>query len=283
MEEEKFYGTESDVMFKCLFGAQENEKITKDFLEFVTNEKIESITLDHKLELEKLSPKSKEVKTDLRAKDEKLRNYLLEMQNRTNQLLPKRFLSYLCRAYVADLKIADAYSMLKQTVLIIVMHEAFPQISKNSNYHTQWIFKEKETNEILSEDLQIHIIELPKYIQQKKKIKKVEPWIEFLINPLSEEVENMARSKEELREAVEMLKKLNADDEVRRIAEAEERERLDRNTELYLAKEEGLAEGKASGRAETKIEIAKQLLKADVKIDIIIQSTGLTKEEIEKL
>ena len=299
MDEEKFYGTENDVMFKCLFGAQENEKITKDFLEFVTNEKIESITLDHKLELEKLSPKSKEVKTDLRAKDEKLRNYLLEMQNRTNQLLPKRFLSYLCRAYVADLKIADKYSMLKQTVLIVIMNESFPQISKNSNYHTQWLFKEKNTNEVLSEDLQIHIIELPKYKNQKKKTNKMEPWIEFLIDPLSEGVKEMARSKEELREAVEMLKKLNADEEVRRIAEAEEMEKLDRNTEIYLAKEEGLAEGRASGlvegraegrvsgiaegKSEEKVIIVKRLLKIGIDKKTIINATNLSEDEIEKI
>lgn len=31
MSNKKFYGTESDVMFKCLFGAEENENITKDF------------------------------------------------------------------------------------------------------------------------------------------------------------------------------------------------------------------------------------------------------------
>ena len=132
-------------------------------------------------------------------------------------------------------------------------------------------------------------------MKQKKKTNNVEPWIEFLINPLSKEVENMARSKEELREAVEMLKKLNADDEVRKIAEAEERERLDRNTELYLAKEEGLTEGKsiglkegrasglAEGKAETKIEIAKQMLKSGEKLDLVMKYTGLSKEEIEKL
>ena len=44
--------------------------------------------------------------------------------------------------------------------------------------------------------LQIHIIELPKYKNQKKQNKKEEPWIEFLIDPLSREVEKMARSKE---------------------------------------------------------------------------------------
>ena len=38
-----------------------------------------------------------------------------------------------------------------------------------------------------------------------------------------------------------------------------------------------------SGKKEEKIEIAKQLLKNNVDIEIIINSTGLTKEEIEKL
>ena len=105
----------------------------------------------------------------------------------------------------------------------------------------------------------------------------------------------MARSKEELREAVEMLKKLNADEEVRRIAEAEEMEKLDRNTEIYLAKEEGftdgrnsgLAEGRVSGIAEGKLEekiiIAKKILEQKADIEFIQICTGLTKEEIENL
>ena len=92
-------------------------------------------------------------------------------------------------------------------------------------------------------------------------------------------------------EAVEMLKKLNADEEVRRIAEAEENERLDRNTEIYLAKEEGIAERRASGLAEgrifglseAKIEIAKQMIKSGESIELIMKYAGLSKEQIENL
>ena len=87
----------------------------------------------------------------------------------------------------------------------------------------------------------------------------------------------------QIREAVEMLKKLNADEEVRRIAEAEEMEKLDRNTEIYLAKEEGLAEGRASGLGEAKIEIAKQMLKSGESIELIMKYAGLSKEQIENL
>ena len=48
-------------------------------------------------------------------------------------------------------------------------------------------------------------------------------------------------------------------------------------------KAEGLAEGQAKGKAEGKTEIATNLLKKDYSIEEIVEITGLTKEEIEKL
>ena len=46
---------------------------------------------------------------------------------------------------------------------------------------------------------------------------------------------------------------------------------------------EGLAEGEASGRAEREIEMAKALKDKGVAIEIIAETSGLSKEEIEKL
>ena len=48
-------------------------------------------------------------------------------------------------------------------------------------------------------------------------------------------------------------------------------------------KEEGLREGFDLGKAERNVEIATNLLKSGVSIDIIMESTGLSKEEIEHL
>jgi len=45
----------------------------------------------------------------------------------------------------------------------------------------------------------------------------------------------------------------------------------------------GEIKGKAEGKAEGKIEIAKNLLHSGVDIDVIIKSTGLSNEEIQKL
>ena len=50
-----------------------------------------------------------------------------------------------------------------------------------------------------------------------------------------------------------------------------------------LGKADGLAEGEVRGEAKGKAEVAANLLKCGVSIDIIMKSTGLTKEDIEHL
>ena len=47
--------------------------------------------------------------------------------------------------------------------------------------------------------------------------------------------------------------------------------------------EDGTAEGEASGRAERELEMARALKDKGVDIDIIAETSGLTKEEIEQL
>ena len=49
------------------------------------------------------------------------------------------------------------------------------------------------------------------------------------------------------------------------------------------AKTEGRVEGRAEGRKENSIEIAKKMKSENEPIEKIINYTGLTKEEIEKL
>ena len=46
---------------------------------------------------------------------------------------------------------------------------------------------------------------------------------------------------------------------------------------------EGEAKGKAAGKNERNIEIAQNMLKKSMKIEDIIELTGLSQEEIEKL
>ena len=73
--------------------------------------------------------------------------------------------------------------------------------------------------------------------------------------------------------------------------ESKFRYQLQRNTELYVARNEGEAiglkkgrsEGLVEGAAQEKREIAKNLKHAGIPIAVIAENTGLTAEEIEKL
>ena len=102
-----------------------------------------------------------------------------------------------------------------------------------------------------------------------------------------------------IKESVDNLKRLNSDAAFVYGLTPEEDEMLVRNTRDELVrrealakglaegkaegKTEGLAEGKVEGKAEGKTEIATNLLKKDYSIEEIVEITGLTKEEIEKL
>ena len=90
----------------------------------------------------------------------------------------------------------------------------------------------------------------------------------------------MVRTKKELEEAVEQLKKLNADEEVRRIAMAEEWAEIDRISQLSEVLQEGEMQGMAKGKAEEKSKIAKKMLAQGIAIEIIETVTGLSKEQI---
>ena len=65
------------------------------------------------------------------------------------------------------------------------------------------------------------------------------------------------------------------------------RYQLQRNTELSVARTEGLEQGRTEGlvegAAQEKREIAKNFKHAGIPIDVIAENTGLTAEEIEKL
>jgi len=106
-----------------------------------------------------------------------------------------------------------------------------------------------------------------------------------------------------IKESVDNLKRLNSDAAFVYGLTPEEDEMLVRNTRDELVRRKALAEGEtkgmaigqakgltegkakglAEGKAEGKAEIAINLLKKSYPVDEIVEITGLTKEEIEKL
>ena len=95
------------------------------------------------------------------------------------------------------------------------------------------------------------------------------------------------RTDEELRKAVDLLKILNSDEEVRTIAEAEELAEIDRRSEINFAKQESFEKGEKSGekRGEKRgIElVAVNLLKQGIPIESIMKATNIDEKRLKKL
>ncbi len=78
---------------------------------------------------------------------------------------------------------------------------------------------------------------------------------------------------------MDKLKELSVDKELVDLVFRERLYEMDRKSELNQVKKDGKAEGKEI----EKIETVKRLLQAGRGIEIIVEATGLSKEEIEKI
>ena len=100
---------------------------------------------------------------------------------------------------------------------------------------------------------------------------------------MGEGVEEAMRTEEELRKAVDLLKILNSDEEVRTIAEAEVFAEIDRRSELNFARRESFEKGEKRGEKRTIEQIANKLLKNGMSIEDIIQATNIDEKILKKL
>ncbi len=128
-----------------------------------------------------------------------------------------------------------------------------------------------------------YIIELTKFKENKPRTGDLlEKWL-LVIGGDEEMMKKCKKEEGEIKEAIEQLEEMSVDEKEREIYEIRERNRLVYNTEMDEARRKGLEEGEKIGELKKSKEIAKRLLEKDVEIEIIEETTGLTKEEIEKL
>lgn len=96
---------------------------------------------------------------------------------------------------------------------------------------------------------------------------------------------------EDIRKAKEELDKISQDEHERWLAKMREKAIMDeialRKTGYNEGRAEGLRDGRKEGIVEGikegKVEIAKILLEKNMSVDEIVEITGLSKEEIEKI
>lgn len=273
----------NDYCFKRLFGNHGNEKITKDLLETILERKIEKIELDGNTILEKDISDDKVGVLDIKTKINENEICNIELQIVDQKNIEKRILYYWSKLYSTSIKKGENYRKLKKTIAIVIANFELDKLKEIPEYHTKWqIREEKYQKIILTNVLELHILELPKTVYDIKEESNINLlyWLKFIMNPEEiEEMEGMNKVREDTKEALEEAMtewdNINASEYDRMIAGLRVKHILDTNS-IY-------DDGREDGEKNKAIEIAKELLKKGFGIKEISEITKLEKEEIIEL
>ena len=283
MKNVKTLSPKLDVVFQALFGEVGNESITKGFLETILERKIDSIDLSKNPILRREFKDEKLGVLDIIAKLDENEICNIELQIVDKKNIIERILYYWSRLYSRQIKSGEDYKILQKAIVILITDFKIENLEE-LDYHSRWkIMEDKQGKKIiLTQKLEIDIIELPKIIGKEKEQDNLLDWLYFLENPKSERVTEKMKENENLKEAVKKLDNLSEDEKMQRIADLRQKAIMDEKAIYEKGLEVGIEKGIMEGSQKEKIEIAKKMLDLKIDKETIAEATGLTEQEIEK-
>lgn len=137
----------------------------------------------------------------------------------------------------------------------------------------------QKEEEIAADDLEMHFIEIPKFIKKDPEAKtKLEQWL-WLLAGREDKLEMARKENESIEKAMKIIEEMSLDEKEWELYRSRQMAIMDYNVGMSTSREEG----EKIGQRKKQIEIAKELLKFGMRIEDIQKITKLTKEEIEKL
>ncbi|HOL48069.1 MAG TPA: Rpn family recombination-promoting nuclease/putative transposase [bacterium] len=284
---EKFKGFKNDVIFKYVFGNEKKKEILISLLNAILDlkkeKKIKEVKILNPINIRKKIDDKLTI-LDIKAKDESEKQYNIEMQINPVPSYIERIIFYLDKLYIDQLKEGSDYEDIKKTISISILDF---NLLKTEKYHSIFRFKEIENNQELTDIQEIHIIELKKFIEMKKKhfAKDIEKWLFVIkngekfykqINALPAEVQN----EEVIIMALKTMKEALSDRRMRELIESREKARLDYITSINYAKREGIEVGIEKGLVEGLEKGRNEILK---KIEDVLKAKGMKMKEINEI
>jgi predicted transposase/invertase (TIGR01784 family) len=164
----------------------------------------------------------------------------------------KRILYYGCKLHQQQLHEGDDYLELKPTISISFLnHVLFPETPA---YHLRFLLRDREHELLLTDNLEFHLLELPKFNKTVDELVTVlDLWLYFLRHGETmdrEKLPPVIANNPLLVRAWEELKMLAQNDLELERYEARRKAQLDYITGLKVARLEGIEEGEIIGRQE---------------------------------
>ena len=271
----------NDAVFKAIFA--KHPKITlaliNAFLEFQGTEQLVDIEfIDREIDSDEYD--GKESRLDILGRTASGTKVNIEMQVNSLAAMGERSLFYWARNY-AELKRGEEYDQLKRTIAINILGFNLFSEKQYQNMHSCFGIYDIKTQCQLTDKMEIHFLELPKFKSKSvKDMNRMEKWAAYFSPATSdEELEEIAAGEEAIKEAMEVEDVFTKDEVAKRSYEKAEKFRRDQAAQLNFARQESRNEERAKAVAMLK----RLKLSKDAAIQEIMESYSLPDKEAAAL
>ena len=306
MSEKKYINVLNDYFMRYLFSSSDSNLILLDF--------INSTMLDSNMKtfrsVEILNPfnykenyDDKETIADVKCITQNGTVVIIEIQLQGNSRFPERILYYWASNYSKLLKHSEKYDALTPVISINLLNF---NLDGSNNIHSCYMIYDTINQRLLTDHLQIHIIELKKFKYNLLK-PDLNCWLKFFTmkekdnkeaimselvkeKPIMEEVQSrynnfikdrLMMNEYDKREAYLYGNQIMLEEERRLGIEEGFKKGIEQGIEKGI--EKGIEQGIEQGIKENQILTVKNMKNRNIDIALISDITGLSIEEIEKL
>ena len=196
----------------------------------------------------------------------------------------QRVLFNASKLYVSQAMKKENYSDLQPVYSLNLVNDIFERDTVEF-IHNYSIVHDKDSSKVIK-GLHFTFIELPKFTPHSVSDKRMMVlWLRYLteINSNTKEVPDDLLNDPEIGEAVEDLKVSGfTDAELRAYDKFWDSVRVEKTLQ-HDSYQEGRAEGRAEGELSKSLDIAKKMLATGISESQVMQLTGLTQEQVERL
>lgn len=273
----------NDFIFKKIFGEKGNEDILISFINAVlkrTNKEpiIEIEIIDNK-QLTKEVINDKTGIIDVRARTSKGENIDIEVQLTDQGNMDKRTLFYWGKMYLENIKQGEDYTSLEKVITINILD--FDYLKTESYQSSFHLWEDIEKDYMLTDMVEIHFLELPKFRRKQNKNYKnnaIERWLAFLEKDIPEAtLKELMDLEPAIEKAEKRIEYLSSDEETMNTYWERERSLHERANMINSAEQRGKEEG---------INLTKKVFKLAAKgepISNIANICGISEDEVKEI
>ena len=279
----KYLDPKADLTFKRVFGEHPDlvMSLLNALLPLAPEEEITDIEY-LAAEMVPENPLRKNSIVDVRCKDKKGRQFIVEMQMIWSPEFKQRVLFNASKAYVRQINAGEQYKLLQPVYSLNLVNEIFEPELEGYYHHYQMIHVENSDKVI--DGLQLIFVELPKFSPHSYSEKKMQVlWLRYLteINERTREIPKELLDNPEVKKAVSALEE-SAFTEAQLLGYEKFWDIISVEKTLYnSAERKGMEKGMEKGKAEEQLLIASNMKKQGISAAIISQCTGLPIKDID--